>query len=337
MAESHNNRQNTGTQHASRRQFIRNTIASAAVAAFPVGHVLAEQDRDDSPEALVARLYASLNQQQKKQMAFPFDHSLRSDVDNNWHITEAVIGDTFNPDQQQLIKDIFMGLHSEQYAQTVLKQVEHDNRNTNRQGGFAGCTVAMFGDPSTGPYEFVLTGRHVTRRVDGNSSAATAFGGPIFYGHAAEGFNEKPDHPGNVYWYQAKRANELFQALDGSQRNLALRSDPRPEQQKDTVRLRGQNAELHGIPVSELTADQKTLARQVMKDVLAPFRETDVAEAMSLLEASGFDNLHFAYYQNMDVGNDRVWDVWQIEGPNAVWYFRGDPHVHTWVHIRGES
>lgn len=51
---------------------------------------------------------------------------------------------------------------------------------------------------------------------------ATAFGGPIFYGHAAEGFNEKPDHPGNVYWYQAKRANELFQALDGKQRKVAL-------------------------------------------------------------------------------------------------------------------
>jgi hypothetical protein len=26
--------------------------------------------------------------------------------------------------------------------------------------------------------------------------------------------------------------------------------------------------------------------------------------------------------------------VWQIEGPAMVWYFRGDPHVHTWVHIR---
>ena len=55
---------------------------------------------------------------------------------------------------------------------------------------------------------------------------------------------------------------------------------------------------------------------------------------MKIIEDSGFDNLHFAYYNNMDVGNDKVWDVWQIEGPSAVWYFRGDPHVHTWVHIK---
>ena len=55
---------------------------------------------------------------------------------------------------------------------------------------------------------------------------------------------------------------------------------------------------------------------------------------MKIIEAAGFDNLHFAYYSNLDVGNDGVWDVWQIEGPSTVWYFRGDPHVHTWVYIK---
>ena len=24
---------------------------------------------------------------------------------------------------------------------------------------------------------------------------------------------------------------------------------------------------------------------------------------------------------------------WKIEGPTMSWYFRGSPHVHTWVHI----
>lgn len=30
---------------------------------------------------------------------------------------------------------------------------------------------------------------------------------------------------------------------------------------------------------------------------------------MKIIEAAGFDNLHFAYYSNLDVGNDGVWDV----------------------------
>jgi hypothetical protein len=71
-----------------------------------------------------------------------------------------------------------------------------------------------------------------------------------------------------------------------------------------------------------------------MHDVLAPFRDVDRIESMKLVEKNGFDALHFSYYKNGDIGNDGVWDVWQVEGPAMVWFFRGSPHVHTWVHIR---
>ncbi|MDA1231739.1 MAG: DUF3500 domain-containing protein [Planctomycetota bacterium] len=331
---------NHGTTQAAfalkRREFLRTTAAGLVVSGFcgsRIGIAATPDDARQSPETLVTQLYKTLTDDQKKLMAFEFENPLRHDVDNNWHITKAVIGDSFNKDQQALIRDIFMGIHSDEYAETVMKQVEHDNANTNRTGGFGGCSVAMFGAPGSGKFEFVITGRHMTRRVDGDSVEGAAFGGPIFYGHAHEGFNEKPDHPGNVYWYQAKRANELFLALDGKQRKLALRTDPRDENQKETVAMPA-NRELHGMPVAEMSADQQELARSVMRDVLAPFRKVDVDESMKLIEADGFDKLHFAYYGNMDVGKDGVWDVWQVEGPSTVWYFRGDPHVHTWVHIR---
>ena len=63
----------------------------------------------------------------------------------------------------------------------------------------------MFGKPGDGKFEMVMTGRHMTVRVDGNSIDHMAFGGPIFHGHDASGFNEKADHPGNVFWPQAMR------------------------------------------------------------------------------------------------------------------------------------
>lgn len=325
-----------------RRDFLKTTTAGAVVAASSTAPTVfsataqgatATAVKQPESETLVTQFYETLTDEQKKIMAFPFDHPLRWQVDNNWHITKATVSESFTPDQQAMIRDIFMGLHSEEYADKVMAQVNHDNGNTNRRGGFNGCSVAVFGEPGTGKFEFVLAGRHVTRRCDGDSVEGAAFGGPIFYGHAFEGFNEKPDHPGNIYWYQALRANELFQALDGRQRKIALRSDPRPERRTETVRLGAKTSDLHGIPVSELSSDQKTLARQVMADVLAPFRKADVDESMKLIEANGFDSLHFAYYQNMDVGNDGVWDVWQIQGPAMVWHFRGKPHVHTWVNI----
>ena len=320
-----------------RRDFVKNAAAAgfAIATASLVDSPLAfpdEKQKKSSSETLVTQLYKSLNEKQKSACAFSFDHKLRSEIDNNWFITDARIAKDFDKDQQDLIKQIFISLHSEEYADAVLGQVEHDNG----RGGFGGCSIALFGEPGTGKFEFVFTGRHVTRRCDGDSVEGAAFGGPIFYGHAAKGFNEPPDHPGNAYWYQAKRANELFQALDGKQRKIALLGDARPEAQGDTVKLSGKKTGLAGIPVSELSVDQRELAEKVMEDVLAPFRKEDRDESMKLVEVNGFENLHFSYYNNkdLDVGGDEVWDVWQIEGPAMVWYFRGAPHVHTWVNIR---
>jgi hypothetical protein len=278
----------------------------------------------------VATFYKSLTDAQKKAVTFPFDHPLRSKIDNNWNITDKKLADFFNADQQAMVRAIFNGLHSPEYADRVFKQVEHDSGKE----GFGGCSIALFGEPGTQKFEFVLTGRHVTRRCDGDSVEGAAFGGPIFYGHAAESFNEKANHPGNVYWYQAVRANEVFKMLNGKQRDLALLGEPREENGTYTVKLTGNRTGLPGIPMHELTRDQKDHVRMVMADVLAPFRKVDADEALKLVEANGFDDLHMAFYRNHDIGNDGVWDVWQIEGPAMLWYFRGAPHVHTWVHIR---
>jgi hypothetical protein len=317
----------------SRRRFLQSTAAAAAL--MPFGSIVEAADHakhsKKNSETLVGEFYKTLSEPQRQNICFPFGHELQAKVDNNWFIVKTRVKD-FSKDQQALIRDIFVNLHNEEYASRVLEQVEHDNSDS---GGFGACSVALFGQPGSGKFEFVFTGRHVTRRCDGDSVEGAAFGGPIFYGHqAGEKFEEEPNHPGNAYWYQAKRANELFNALDGKQREIALRTKARPERKTETVKLTGKTTGLDGIPVSELTHDQKDLVRKVMADVLAPFRKRDAEESMKLIEKNGFDNLHMAFYKDMDVGNDGVWDVWQIEGPAMVWYFRGDPHVHTWVHIR---
>jgi hypothetical protein len=60
----------------------------------------------------------------------------------------------------------------------------------------------------------------------------------------------------------------------------------------------------------------------------------DAEESMRLVESKDFEDLHLACFMRQDLGGDGVWDVWQIEGPQMLWYFRGEPHVHCWVHIR---
>jgi hypothetical protein len=312
-----------------RRNFLA-TAAAGSASLTLAGHLNAASPKVNSPETLVTQLFKSLDEKQRKAICFDFDHPLRLKVDNNWHITKPRLGNSFTPDQQALVKDIFMGLHSERYAETVYNQVVHDSG----KAGFADCSIGLFGKPGTGKFEFVLTGRHCTRRCDGDSVEGSAFGGPLFYGHAAQGFVEKANHAGNAYWYQAEKANEVFEMLNGKQRKIALLDEARDEEGTKTVALTGKKKGLEGIPMTELTADQKGKVKDTITDILAPYRSKDSTEAVKLIEKAGFDHLHMAFFEKADLGNDRVWDVWQIEGPSMVCFFRGDPHVHAWIHIR---
>src|SRR6059036_2743617 len=225
-----------------RRTFLKSTVVgtAAVAAATPFSALAVSQAektaaRKASSETLVATLFKSLKEEQKKSVCFPFDVPLRSKVDNNWMITDKKISEFFTKDQQAMIREIFIGLHSPEYADKVVQQVEHDSGKE----GFGGSSIALFGEPGTGKFEFVLTGRHCTRRCDGDSVEGAAFGGPIFYGHAAKGFDEKADHEGNAYWFQALRANHVFQMLDGKQRKIALLDEPREEKGTATVKLTG--------------------------------------------------------------------------------------------------
>ena len=313
-----------------RRGFLR-TGAAAALAASVAPWARAEE-RPKS-ETLVAQLYKSLGEAQRKAVCFGFDDRKRTLVDNNWQIVPQTVGAFFDKDQQALIADIFTGLHSPEYAEKVMAQVAHDSG----KAGFGASSVALFGEPGTGKFEFVLTGRHCTRRCDGDSVEGAAFGGPIFYGHAAKGFNEGAEHEGNAYWYQAKRANGVYQMLDGKQRERALLDKARDEEGDDTVKLTGRKSGLDGIRVGDLSKDQQAEVQAVLRDLLAPFRKEDADEAMRLIRASGTEHLHMAFYKSGDIGKDGVWDVWQVEGPDMIWYFRGAPHVHVWANIRAAA
>ena len=230
-----------------------------------------------------------------------------------------------------MILQIFKGVTSEDGYGRFKKQMQDD------AGGFDKYTCAIFGEPGTGKFEWVLTGRHLTIRADGDSVENTAFGGPIFYGHAAGGFNEKPDHVGNVWWHQARLANKLYAALDGKQRDKALVVESPPDSPK-VVRLKGTKGKLEGLRGSDMSKDQKKLLDETLRSMLNMYRKSDVDEALKCIDANGgLDALTISYFDEGNIGDDEIWDRWMVEGPGMVWYFRGTPHVHTWVNIAGKQ
>jgi len=76
------------------------------------------------------------------------------------------------------------------------------------------------------------------------------------------------------------------------------------------------------------------LVEQTLSVLLAPYRQEDRDEVMEIVkESGGVDKLHMAFYQKGDLGSDKVWDIWRVEGPSFVWHFRGAPHVHAYINI----
>lgn len=316
-------------QGVDRRAFLRAAsgaamLSVAAPSLLTSGVAHAAPTPKSKAESAVARFYQSLTDEQKKTMAFPFDHELRSRINANWHITKPTLGGGFySKDQQAIVDEILRGIMSPDGYERMIKQTDDDS------GGIREYSMAMFGSPDSGKFEWELTGRHLTLRADGDSVAKAAFGGPIVYGHG----DETPKD--NLYHYQTKQVNEVFKALDAKQAERALVAKAPSE---SAVPLQGASGKFPGIAVGELSADQKGLVEKTLKVLLSPYRQEDVDETMSILkETGGLDKLHLAFYQQGDLGDDKVWDVWRVEGPGLVWHFRGAPHVHAYINIGVKS
>ncbi len=307
-----------------RRSFVRTVGAAAVVAAaaplFDYRFAHAAPSPTSAAETAVGRFYQSLSDEQKKTIGFEFDHELRRRINANWHITKPVVSsDFYTKDQKALVNEIVKNITTADGYERLKEQTEYDD------GGIEAYSVAVFGEPGKGKFQFELTGRHLTLRADGDSVDKAAFGGPIVYGHGEESAKD------NVFHYQTKQVNEVFNALDSKQHAAALVAKAPVE---SSVDLQGSKGKFPGIAVSELTADQKALVEKTLKTLLGPYREEDRDEVMAILkESGGLDKLHFAFYQQGDLDNDKVWDIWRVEGPSFVWHFRGAPHVHAYVNI----
>ena len=330
-----------------RREFLANGAgvvlgASAIGSMLPAGRVWAQAKAESkaaatsSPESLVKVLYDMLSPKQRESICFPWDHQdkerglLRTHISANWDITDYFVNDDafYNKDQQAVIRKIFEGIIHPDWHKRIDEQLEDDAGGYGEQN-----SVAIFGEPGSKQFSFVMTGRHMTIRCDGNSAEHVAFGGPIFYGHAADGnFNEAANHPNNVFWPQAQAANNLYKMLDGKQQSQALLKEGLPREQR--VGFRGKEGPFQGLAVAEMSSDQKDHLQAVVGMLMGHYRRSDQDEFTQCLKTQGgLDACHLAYYAQNDIGNDGVWDIWRLEGPSFVWHYRGAPHVHVWVNM----
>ncbi|MEI6538277.1 MAG: DUF3500 domain-containing protein [Planctomycetota bacterium] len=309
-----------------RRAFVKAMAGASALALLSTRSLRAGlfsgPSLGSASETAVSEFYKSLTDVQKKTLCFPFNHELQHRVSANWHVTEPTLGETFYTSQQrEMINRIVTGLCSEEGHERMQRQMNDD------AGGLHEFSVAMFGEPGVGAFEFMLTGRHLTLRADGNSVDKAAFGGPIVYGHD----QVEQDASKNIYFYQTQQTDKVFKSLTEDQAATALLTSAPKETE---VQLQGDAGKFLGIKVADLKSEQKAEVEKTLGILLAPYRKEDVEEVMEILgESGGVDHLHMAFFRQEDVGGDKTWDIWRVEGPSFVWHFRGAPHVHAYINI----
>lgn len=300
-----------------RRQFIKQS--AAVVAASTAARGRGQHGANSQPTGVSSSkcFLIRLSKSRKKRFVttgttWTPSVACRTRVANNWMINDKEVNsDFYTGEQKDLIRKIFEGIIQPEWHAQFDKQLEDDC------GGFGEeQSIAIFGRPGDGKFEFVLTGRHMTLRCDGNSIDNVAFGGPIFYGHAPTGGDEEADHKGNVFWPQALQANKVYEMLDGKQRKIAeVPKTPREQ----SVAFQGKDGRFAGIPITDLSGDQREQMQKTLQTLVEPFRQTDREEAMQCLKTQGgLDACYLSFYTDQDIGQDKVWDNWRLEGPSFV-------------------
>jgi len=274
-------------------------------------------------DSLARRLYTSLDTDQRAETCVSYDHPLRQYHNRGvWGGGRSIfLG--FNRDQRQILTDLlYSGLSTEGRGRVP-------EEDLTRWAGVHEMRVLICGDPTAKPYQVILTGTHLNLRLGGKSTEGAAFGGPQIYGDQRG--NEVAGLPGNVYRDQFLLGQRLLRSLDGGRRKQALLEEA-PVQ--TGIELQGRHGSFPGLPVAALAPEGKALTRELAEKILSTYPPDDVTFARECLTANGgVDALFLSYYQHGEDGDIPEAQVFRLEGPSAVFYFRGYPHVHAFLNV----
>ncbi|HJR71638.1 MAG TPA: hypothetical protein VKA43_16460, partial [Gammaproteobacteria bacterium] len=193
--------------------------------------------------------------------------------------------------------------------------------------------LAVCGDPRVGAYQLSLSGVHLNLRLGSVGPEGAAFGGPQVYGDQRG--NGRVGLPNNTYRYQLEAAQGLAAALTPAER-AQVRVARAPAQVN--IGVQGAAGRFDGVPVADLALGKRALARALVAGILGTYADDAAAYAWQCLERNGgVDALHFADYDEDFEGGRRAGDgpsqIFRLEGPAAVFHFRGEPHLHAFINV----
>lgn len=275
---------------------------------------------------LAQRLFGALDEDVRAEACVGYEHPLRQ-YHNRGVDTGGIWAFKLSREARSLLVDLVHAGLSPVGRERIPNQFFLD------LPGIHVTRLLICGDPRNPPYQILVTGPHLNLRLGGRSREGVAFGGPQVYGDQRG--DGKLGLPGNRYRYQLEAAQQLFATLTPAERKAA-RVAKAPVQ--TDIALRGSDGSFDGIPIADLSPEQRRLAHTLVSGMLENYHEEDVAYAFECLERNGgVDAYHLADYDEDHQGGRRAGagpsQIFRLEGPAAVFYFRGEPHLHAFLNL----
>jgi hypothetical protein len=316
-----------------RRQLIKAGVAlGIAGAAVPVARYCVlpppATGLQRSREDLARFICAGLDEDAKAHACLPYDHPLRQFHNRGlWVGGVTVHAGTLGWQQRRALTDLVDLTLSAAGRERMLSQLPQNLSGVNF------LKLLAFGTPGQGPWQMTVSGIHMNLRLGGHDANGIAFGGPQVYGDQRG--NERAGLPGNRFRHQMQAAHRLNAALTPAQRQ-AVRVVQAPPQTR--IDLQGAAGRFDGVAVADMPAHARQLATSLVASQLDTYSEADAAFCWQCLQHNGgVDALRFADYEVDFQGGRRAGDapsqIFRLEGPAAVLYFRGEPHLHAFINI----
>lgn len=291
-----------------------------------------------------SRFLAALDDSQKAQATYGFDDPERL----NWHfiprprkglpikaMTPAQRALAFGLLQTGLGASGFLKATTIMSLEAILKDLEQGKGPVRDPELYF---VTIFGTPATtGQWGWRVEGHHLSLNFtlkDGEITSAS----PAFFGSNPGEVRQGPRQGLRALADLEDRALRLLQALDDSQKKVAVTAEKAPGEIRSPAAPQPPTAEADGIAYGQLNDDQKPMLKALVEAYALDMSPEVAAAWLDEIKKAGSDNVRFAWQGVADRNGPHAY---KVQGPTFLIEFNNTQnnsnHIHAiWRNMLGD-
>jgi hypothetical protein len=304
-----------------------------------------------SPSATMAaaanQFLASLADSQRQRAVFPFDSEERLHwgfVPTEIFPRKGLLIKAMSAEQRRLAHELLKSALSQRGHMTVTAIIELENvlavleRGGRINRDPEGYWVTVFGTPSaSGNWGWRFEGHHISLNftvLNGNVIATS----PTFLGANPAEVRDGPQKGARALASKEDNARALLEALDATQRAVAVIADAAPNEIVTTNVLDINPLSPVGIRTADLTSSQRELLMRLIEAYTSLMAPDLATLRLAKLRQAGLDNITFAWAGEPQRGAKHYY---RVQGPTFLIEYDNSQnngnHIHSvWRDFKGD-